>query len=82
MKIYSIDYIPGAQIEAIGLVRGDTRGYGDLIKDERGIAINMMINEAKALGADAIVGVRFETTVYQELSAQVLAYGTAVKIKD
>jgi len=49
--------------------------------ESREQAIDRMIREAEELGADAIVGVRFTTSTVMQGAAELLAYGTAVRIK-
>jgi uncharacterized protein YbjQ (UPF0145 family) len=62
-------------------VGGEIKGYTDLLAQAREEAYNRMVNEAIELGADAIVGMRFMTSMVMAGSAEMLAYGTAVKIK-
>ena len=102
MKLVSIDTIPGAQIEAIGsvkgtivqtknigrdfmagmktLVGGEIVGYTEMLNEARQIATKRMVDDAEALGADAIVGVRYGSSQVMQGAAEVIAYGTAVKI--
>lgn len=56
-------------------------GYTALMTQARQEAIDRMVDEAKKLGADAIVNVRFATSDIMQGVAEILAYGTAVKIK-
>ena len=53
-----------------------------MLNDARNIAIERMTNEATAIGADAIVNVRFATASVMAGSAEIIAYGTAVKFKN
>lgn len=62
------------------VVGGELRGYTKLIGEARDEAVLRMEEEAKKLGADAIVSVRFATSQVAPGAAEVLAYGTAVKI--
>lgn len=102
MKLVSIDTIPGAQIEALGIVKGtivqtknigrdfmagmktlvggEIMGYTEMLNEARQIATKRMADEAEALGADAIVGVRYGSSQVMQGAAEVIAYGTAVKI--
>ena len=63
------------------IVGGEIKDYSDMISEARGIATNRMIDEAKKLGADAIVGVRYGSSAVMQGAAEMLAYGTAVKLK-
>lgn len=63
------------------LAGGEIRSYTELLTEARNIAIQRMIAEAEKLGADAIVGIKFGSSSVMQSAAEVLAYGTAVKIK-
>ena len=62
------------------LVGGEVKGYTEMLMEARQIATKRMIDEAEALGADAIIGVRFGSSSVMQGAAEVIAYGTAVKI--
>jgi len=62
-----------------GLVGGEIKGYSELLVEGREEAIERMRNAAEALGADAIVNVRMTTSSITGGTAELLAYGTAVK---
>jgi len=63
------------------IVGGEIRGYTEMLTDARQIATNRMIDEAKTLGANAIIGVRYESSNIMANAAEVLAYGTAIKFE-
>lgn len=63
------------------LVGGEIKSYTDMLSSARDEAIQRMEEEAKKLGADAVVGVRLTTADVMQGSAEILAYGTAVKLK-
>ncbi|MBO4298633.1 MAG: YbjQ family protein [Clostridia bacterium] len=63
------------------LVGGELTKYNDMMAKARAIATERMTTEAQALGADAIVGVRFASSSIMQSAAEVMAYGTAVKFK-
>jgi len=69
----------GAAFKSI--VGGEIKTYTEMIHQSREEAINRMINQAVDLNADAIVGVRFMTSMVMQGAAEMLAYGTAVKLK-
>jgi uncharacterized protein YbjQ (UPF0145 family) len=62
------------------LVGGEIKGYVKAMNDARDEAEKRMIEEAEKMGADAIVGVRFASATIMSGSAEILAYGTAVKL--
>ena len=63
------------------LVGGEVSEYTKLMADSREQAIQRMIDDAKNLGADAIINVRFMTSSVMSGASEMLAYGTAVKLK-
>ncbi|MDF0594995.1 YbjQ family protein [Psychromarinibacter halotolerans] len=63
------------------LVGGEVREYASLLAGSREQAIDRMIDEAYQLGADAIVAARVQTSMIQQGASEVLAYGTAVRLK-
>lgn len=62
------------------LVGGEIVGYTQMLEEARQIAVKRMVDEAKALGADAIIGVRYGSSQLMAGAAEVIAYGTAVRI--
>lgn len=63
------------------LVGGELKGYTQLLQESRKQALDRMIAQAKQLGANAIVNVRFSTSSVAQGAAELYAYGTAVKIQ-
>ncbi|PLX10216.1 MAG: hypothetical protein C0594_05200 [Marinilabiliales bacterium] len=63
------------------IVGGEIEEYTKLLADSREQAMQRMVQDAEKLGADAVVNVRFTTSAVQQGSAEILAYGTAVKLK-
>lgn len=63
------------------LVGGELKSYTDMMNQARTIATDRMIGEAQALGADAVVGVRYTSSSVMQGAAEVMAYGTAVKYR-
>tara|TARA_Y100000816_G_scaffold211194_1_gene156890 strand:+ start:137 stop:451 length:315 start_codon:yes stop_codon:yes gene_type:complete len=61
------------------LVGGEVEQYTKLQADAREQALQRMIEDANSLGADAVVCVRFQTSVMMAGASELLAYGTAVK---
>lgn len=101
MLLLNIDYIPGKEIEALGIVRGsvvqsknfgkdfmagmktlvggEIEGYTELLNEARQIATKRMVDQAEAMGADAVVNIRYASASIMQSAAEVTAYGTAVK---
>ena len=63
------------------IVGGEIEEYTKLQADAREQALKRMISDAQRLGADAVVNVRFTTSVVAQGASEMLAYGTAVKLK-
>ncbi len=63
------------------IVGGEIHEYTKLQADSREEAIQRMIEDANKLGADAVLGVRLTTSMVTQGAAEILAYGTAVKLK-
>ncbi len=63
------------------LVGGELKSYTDMMNDARALATKRMVQEAEALGADAIVAVRYASAAVMQGAAEVMAYGTAVKYR-
>ena len=103
MLLLNIDYVPGKEVEPLGLVKGavvqsknvgkdfmagmktlvggEITGYTEMLTEARQIATKRMVDEATALGADAVINVRFGSSAVMQGAAEVIAYGTAVKLK-
>lgn len=64
------------------IVGGEIAGYTEMMNDARRVAVERMIKDAEALGADAIIGVRFGSSAIMQGAAEMLAYGTAIKFID
>ena len=104
MKLLSIEYVPGQQIEALGLVKGtivqtknvgrdimagmktlvggEIAGYTQMLNEARQIDTKRMVDEARELGADAVIGITYGSSQVMAGAAEVVAYGTAVKYKN
>ena len=102
MLLLNIDYVPGKEIEALGMVKGtvvqsknigrdfmagmktlvggEIVGYTEMLIEARQIATKRMVDEAEALGADAVVNVRYGSAAVMQGAAEVIAYCTAVKL--
>lgn len=63
------------------LVGGEIKKYNEMVANARDLATQRMVEDAQRLGADAIVCVRFGTSSIMQGAAEVMVYGTAVKLK-
>ena len=64
------------------LVGGEVSEYTKMLAESREQAVDRMVEDAKALGANAIVQVRFSTSSMMQGAAEMLVYGTAVVVED
>ena len=94
MLLLNIDYVPGKEIEALGMVKGtvvqsknigrdfmagmktlvggEIVGYTEMLIEARQIATKRMVDEAEALGADAVVNVRYGSAAVMQGAAEVI----------
>lgn len=104
MLLVNIDYIPGKELEVLGLVKGNivqSKSFGRdfmssmktlvggeivdytaMLNEARQLAVKRMVDEAEALGADAVINLRFSSADIMQGAAEVIAYGTAVKYRE
>lgn len=61
------------------LVGGELKSYTDMMNNARALATKRMVEEAEAMGADAVVNIRYASAAVMQGAAEVMAYGTAVK---
>ena len=71
------DFVSGLKT----IVGGEIISYTDMIKEARQIATKRMVDEAKSLGADAVINVRYGSSSVMRGAAEIIVYGTAVKVK-
>ena len=64
-----------------GIVGGEVKTYTNMTTNARDEAYNRMVNEAIDQGADAIINMRFATSMIMQGASEMLAYGTAVKTR-
>jgi len=76
-KHFGKDFMAGMKT----LVGGEIVGYTDMLIEARQIATKRMVDDAERLGADAVIGIHYTSSTVMQGAAEVLAYGTAVKIK-
>jgi uncharacterized protein YbjQ (UPF0145 family) len=63
------------------LVGGELTEYEEMLREARQIAVSRMVEVAEKKGANAIVNIRFTSASISQGAAEVLVYGTAVRIK-
>ena len=63
------------------IVGGELKEYTDMLSESREIALKRMEKKAEELGADAVLNIRFMTSSIAGGAAEIMAYGTAVKLK-
>jgi uncharacterized protein YbjQ (UPF0145 family) len=74
-KHFGRDFMAGLK----NIVGGELKGYTELLNESRQEAVTRMKQQAEAIGADAILNIRFGTSSIAQGAAEVFAYGTAVK---
>ena len=62
------------------LVGGELKAYNEMMNEARAIATKRMVEEAESLGADAVVNIRYASSAIMQGAAEVIVYGTAVKL--
>ena len=63
------------------LVGGEVTGYAKLLAESREQALDRMVEQAEELGANAVIGLQFQTSVIMGGAAEMMAYGTAVVVE-
>lgn len=63
------------------LVGGELTSYNEMMNEARALATKRMVQEATALGGDAVVNIKYSSSAIVQGAAEVIAYGTAVRIK-
>ena len=63
------------------IVGGELKGYTELLKESRYEATNRMVKQARELGANAVINVRYTTSSVAQGASEILAYGTAVRVQ-
>jgi len=63
------------------LVGGELKGYTELLQDSRDEAVSRMAEQARMMGANAVVNIRFATSSVAQGAAELFAYGTAVRVE-
>jgi uncharacterized protein YbjQ (UPF0145 family) len=80
LVVRSMGFAGGVSASFRGLRRGEIPEYTQLLEDSRRHAIDRMVDNAKLLGADAVVSVRFDSSEIGQQFTEIVAYGTAVTV--
>ena len=91
-ELETLGLVKGSTIQTVNAVRdigaglktlvgGELTKYNEMMNNARALATKRMAAEAEAMGADAIVAVRYSSASVMQSAAEVMAYGTAVKFK-
>ena len=75
-KHFGKDFLAGLK----NIVGGELTGYTELLNEARKEAMSRMVEEARCLGANAVVNVRFATSSIAQGAAEIFTYGTAVRV--
>ncbi|MCC1496961.1 YbjQ family protein [Alcanivorax sp. 1008] len=71
------DFLAGLK----NIVGGELKGYTELLQEARDEAVQRMVDQAKGMGANAVINVRFSTSSVSAGAAELFAYGTAVVLE-
>lgn len=91
-ELETLGLVKGSTIQTVNAVRdigaglktlvgGELTKYNEMMNDARALATKRMVGEAEAMGAEAVVAVRYSSASVMQSAAEVMAYGTAVKFK-
>lgn len=91
-EIEALGMVKGSTIQTVNMfkdigsgfktiVGGELKNYNKMMDDARDIATKRMVQQAEEMEADAVVAVRFATSAIMQSAAEIMVYGTAVKVK-
>jgi uncharacterized protein YbjQ (UPF0145 family) len=81
LVVRSMGFVRGVSAGFKGLRRGEIPEYTQLLEDSRRHALDRMVENARLMGAEAIVAVRFDSSEIGQQFTEIVAYGTAVKLE-
>jgi uncharacterized protein YbjQ (UPF0145 family) len=81
LVVRSMGFVGGVASSFKALRRGEVGRYTQLLEDSRRHAIDRMVENARLLGANAIVAVRFDSSEIGQQLTEIVAYGTAVTVE-
>lgn len=76
-KNFGRDFLAGLK----NIVGGELEGYTELLQESRQQSMDRMVAQARELGANAVINIRFSTSSVAQGAAEILAYGTAVQVQ-
>ena len=91
-ELETLGLVKGSTIQTVNAVRdigaglktlvgGELTKYNEMMNDARALATKRMVGEAEAMGADAVVAVRYSSASVMQSAAEIMAYGTAVRFR-
>jgi uncharacterized protein YbjQ (UPF0145 family) len=80
LVVRSMGFVGGVAAGFKGLRRGEISQYTQLLEDSRRHAIDRMVENARLMGAEAVIAVRFDSSEIGQQFTEIVAYGTAVKV--
>ncbi|HEX8977961.1 MAG TPA: heavy metal-binding domain-containing protein [Solirubrobacteraceae bacterium] len=81
LVVRSMGFTGGVTASLKALRRGEVAEYTQLLEDSRRHAIDRMVDNARLLGADAVIAVRFDSSEIGQQLTEIVAYGTAVRAR-
>jgi uncharacterized protein YbjQ (UPF0145 family) len=81
LVVRSMGFTGGVTASFKALRRGEISEYTQLLEDSRRHALDRMVDNARLLGADAVIAVRFDSSEIGGQFTEIIAYGTAVKVE-
>jgi uncharacterized protein YbjQ (UPF0145 family) len=79
LVVRSMGVVGGVAASFKALRRGEVSQYTQLLEDSRRHAIDRMVENARLMGGDAVIAVRFDSSEIGQQFTEIVAYGTAVK---
>jgi uncharacterized protein YbjQ (UPF0145 family) len=80
LVVRSMGFVGGVASSFKALRRGEVSQYTQLLEDSRRHAIDRMVENARLMGAEAVIAVRFDSSEIGQQFTEIVAYGTAVKV--
>lgn len=92
-KLITLGMVDGSTVQTVNALRdigaglktligGELVKYNEMMQNARAIAVQRMANNAMAMGADAVVGIRYASSEIMQGAAEIMIYGTAVKFEE